>query len=154
MNEKIKENLITGTIKDLETDETHDIGPFYLYSTGCELDAIIKVLSTHSSCYTNSDDEITREVSVYCLALDCHGNVFKMSLYFLPDSLAEEEKITAEITEGKIMIAKGRYHILPNDEYVFILNNPEYYPLSPEYSLEDVEEVFRFNNTYNKNRLT
>jgi len=147
----MKDKIVTGTIENMETGEVHDIIPFYLFSNGCELNAIIKILSVCSSF--NPDGEPARQITVNCLALDCQGNVFKLDLYFLPQCLSDEQKIISEITEGKIMVASGRYTILPKEETIITLYDPEYYPLPSEYSLEEVEEVFRANNGYDKNRL-
>jgi hypothetical protein len=122
-----------------------------LFSNSCELNAITKILSVCSSF--NPAGEPARQITVNCLALDCQGNVFKLDLYFLPQSPADEQKIILEITAGKIMVASGRYTILPKEETTTTLYDPEYYPLPSEYSLEEVEEVFRVNNRYNKNRL-
>jgi hypothetical protein len=81
------------------------------------------------------------------------GNVFKLNLYFLPECLDVEKKIVTEITEGKIMTATGRYSISRDDKSPVMLIDPQYSLLPPEYSLKEVEEVFRINNQYNKNRL-
>lgn len=149
----MKDKMVTGEITNLETGEIHDIIPFHWFPNGCELNAIVKILYVKSSSSSNPDKDITREVSVDCLALDCQGNVFKLDLYFLPKCLSDEQKIISEITEGKITVASGRYVILPKEESIITLYDPEYYPLPSEYSLEEVAEVFRVNNRYNKNRL-
>jgi len=147
----VKDKIITGTITNKETGEVHDIVPFYFFTHGGELNTIVKILSVKSTFNEKTDPAI--QVDVDCLALDSMGKVFKLNLYFLPEYLDDGKKIVAEITEGKIMSATGRYSILTDDKCSAMLIDPQYSPLPPEYSLEEVEEVFRINNQYNKNRL-
>jgi len=141
----MSDKIIKGTIMNKATGETLDIEPFHLFPNNCQLNAIVKILNVRESSYSNPDNSITREISVDCLALDCHGRVFKLNLYFLPECLDDEQKIISEITEGKILLASGRYTILRQGDDCIMLNDPKYFPLPPEYSLEEVEEVFRFN---------
>ncbi|MBP6916357.1 MAG: hypothetical protein WBK44_00530 [Smithellaceae bacterium] len=145
------DKIITGTIKNNETGEVYDIVPFYYFTHGAELNTIVKILSVKSTFNEKAEPAI--QVNIDCLALDSIGNVFKLNLYFLPECLEDQKIIVAEITEGKIMTATGRYSILTNDKGSVMLIDPQYSPLPPEYSLEEVEEAFRINNQYNKNRL-
>ncbi len=147
----MKDKIITGTITNKETGEVHDMVPFYFFTHGGELSTIVKILSVKSTFNEKTDPAI--QVNVDCLALDSMGNVFKLNLYFLPECLDDEKKIVTEITEDKIMTATGRYSISRDDKSPVMLIDPQYSLLPPEYSLKEVEEVFRINNQYNKNRL-
>ncbi len=93
-----------------------------------------------------SEGSPSRMTNVDCLALDCQGNAFKLRLCFITECLEEEQKIILEITEGKILVVSGRYCVLPKEEFIIMLCDPKYNPLPAEYSLEEVEEVFRFNS--------
>jgi hypothetical protein len=141
----MKDKIVTGTTMDLETDETTNIEPSYLFSNGCELNAIVKILTVESSSF-NPQDIPSGQINIDCLALDCQGNVFKLGLYFLPQYLDDQQKIVSEITKGKILVVRGRYCVLPKRESIITVNDPKYFQLPNEYSLEEVEEVFRFNS--------
>jgi hypothetical protein len=65
-------------------------------------------------------------------------------LYFLPECIDEEQKIISEITEGKILVVSGQFTVIQTENNV-TLYDVEYSPLPPEISLEEAEEVFRFN---------
>jgi len=69
-------------------------------------------------------------------------------------SIAEEKAILSEITVGTILAVHGSYSILADGKGGILLHNPTYTPLPPEYSVAEIEEVFRVNNMGNKNRLT
>jgi hypothetical protein len=146
----MKDKIITGTIENMETGEIHEMTPFYMFFNDCHLNAIVKILCVNSF-YDERND--TKEVQFDCLALDCQGNVFVLNLYFLPKSLDEEQKIISDLTEGKILVVTGQFAVTQK-ECSITLYDVQYFPLPPEMSLEEVEEVFRFNNTANKNRLT
>lgn len=145
MENKMQDNILTGTITNKETGETHDIEPSHWFSNGCELNAIVKILRVGGSRFY-SEGSPSRMTTVDCLALDCQGNVFKLNLLFITECLEEEQKIILEITEGKILVVSGRYCVLPKEEFIIMLCDPKYNPLPAEYSLEEVEEVFRFNS--------
>jgi len=147
----VTDKIITGTITNKETGEVHDMVPFYFFTHGGELNTIVKILSVKSTFKEKTDPAI--QVDVDCLALDSMGNVFKLNLYFLPECLDDEKKIVAEIKEGEIMTATGRYSVSTDGKGGVMLIDPRYSPLPPQYSLEEVEEVIRINNQYNKNRL-
>ncbi len=134
------DKILKGTITDGETGETSDIEPLYLYFNPAEISAIVKVQ------WMESYYDRTKEVQGECLALDWQGNVYKLSLYFSPESPDEAKKIISEFAVGKIMAVAGRYCVMPKAECKIKLFQIEYNPLPPEYSIEEVEEVFRFNN--------
>lgn len=137
----MKDKITSGTITNLETGKTSNIEPFYLYYNPAEISAIVKVLCVESLY------DSTKQVFGDCLALDCQGNVYKLSLNFLPESPDDEQKIISEFTKGKIMVVSGRYCLQPKAEDTIMLFDIQYKPLPSEYSLEEVEEVFRFNNS-------
>ncbi|HPC08164.1 MAG TPA: hypothetical protein PLF77_04590 [Smithella sp.] len=145
----MKDKKITGTIENMETGETHDIVPFHFFPCNCALNTIVKIL--HVESFLHPDN--SRQISVDCLALDSSGFVFKLSMEFNPESQEDEQKIRSDITEGKIMAASGLYSVLTEDEGGIMLFDPACESLPPEYSLEEVEEVFRVNNMTDKNRL-
>ena len=146
----MKDKIVTGTIENMETGETHDIIPFHYFSCHCELNTLVKIL--HVESFLHPDN--SRQITVDCLALDSSGFVFKIGMEFMPDGLDDEQRILSVITEGKIMAASGLYSVLPEDEGGIVLFDPVCESLPPEYALEEVEEVFRVNNRYNRNRLT
>jgi len=145
MEDTMQDNILTGTITNKETGEAHDIDPSYWFSNGCELNAIAKILRVVDSQYYFNGSP-SRMINVDCLALDCQGNVFKLNLCFMPECLEEEQKILLDISEGKILVVSGRYCVLPKEDFIITLCDPKYNPLPAEYSLEEVEEVFRFNS--------
>jgi hypothetical protein len=126
----MKDKIVTGQIKDLDTGETHEIAPFYLFRGGFELNTFIKILNVES--YLHPDN--SKQISVDCLALDGCGFVFKLTIDFTPERL-------------------GDYSVLPDEKGGISLHNPTYSPLPTEYSREEIEEVFRVNNLADKNRL-
>ena len=99
MENRVKDDILTGTITNKETGEAHDIDPSYWFPNGCELNAIAKILRVVGSQYYFNGSP-SRMIKVDCLALDCQGNVFKLNLCFMPECLEEEQKIGLEITEG------------------------------------------------------
>ena len=42
MENRVKDDILTGTITNKETGEAHDIDPSYWFPNGCELNAIAK----------------------------------------------------------------------------------------------------------------
>ena len=145
----MKDKTVTGQIEDLDTGETQEIAPFYLFRGGFELNTFIKIL--HVESYLHPDN--SRQISVNCLALDGCGFVFKLTIDFTPERLEDEIIILSNITVGKILAVHGDFSVLPDEKGGISLHNPTYSPLSAEYSLEEVEEVFRVNNWADKNRL-
>lgn len=134
------DKIMRGTITDAETGETSNIEPLYLYFNPAEISAIVKVQ------WMESYYDRTKEVQGGCLALDWQGNVYKLGLYFSPKSPEDAQKIISEFVVGKIMAVAGSYCVMPKEECKITLFQIEYNPLPPEYSIEEVEEVFRFNN--------
>ncbi|MGA3281049.1 MAG: hypothetical protein ABSD50_08705 [Smithella sp.] len=145
----MKDKIVTGQIKDLDTGETHEIAPFYLFRGGFELNTFIKILNVES--YLHPDN--SKQISVDCLALDGCGFVFKLTIDFTPERLEDELIILSDITVGKILAVHGDYSVLPDEKGGISLHNPTYSPLPTEYSREEIEEVFRVNNLADKNRL-
>jgi|ERR1035437_6334857 hypothetical protein len=146
----MKDKTVTGQIEDLDTGETQEIAPFYLFRGGFELSTFIKILNIES--YLHQEDN-SRQIAVDCLALDGCGLVFKLTIDFAPSCLEDEIIILSDITVGKILAVRGDYSVLPDEKGGISLYNPTYSPLPTEYSLEEVEEVFRVNNLADKNRL-
>jgi hypothetical protein len=145
MENSMKDKILTGTMTDVETGETTNIEPSYWFSNGCELNAIVKILCVVDSRF-NPEASPPGLTNIDCLALDCQGNVFRLALCFLPECLEEEQKIISDFTEGKILVVSGRYCVLPKEESVITIYDAKYFPLPTEHSLEEVEEVFRFNS--------
>ena len=147
----MKDKIVTGEITNMETGETHDIIPFHYFPCDCEMKTIVKIIHVESFLHPEGD---SRQIIADCLALDSSGFVFKLTMDFIPDTLDYEQKILSDLPEGKILAVSGPYSVLPEEEGGISLYHPTYGPLSQECSLEEVEEVFRVNNRYNKNRLT
>jgi hypothetical protein len=145
----MKDKIVTGKITNLETGETTDIIPFYLFYGGFELNTFVKILRVQSFLR----EENSREICIDALALDSGGFVFKLNINFLSKSVEEEKEILSDITEGKILAARGYYSVLSDKDGGISLHDPIFSPLPPEYSLEEIEKVFRINNTADKNRL-
>ena len=134
------DKIMRGTITDVKTGESSDIEPLYLYFNPAEISAIVKVQ------WMESYYDRTKEVQGGCLALDWQGNVYKLGLYFAPESPDDAQKIISEFAVGKIMAVAGRYCVMPKEEDIITIYQIQHNPLPPEYSIEEVEEVFRFNN--------
>jgi hypothetical protein len=145
----MKNKIVTGKITNLDTGETHDVIPFYLFWGGFEMNTFIKIL--HVESFLHPDN--SRQISVDCLVLDSGGCMFKLTVNFTPKGLDDELKILSDITAGKILAARGYYTVLSDADGGISLLDPTYSPLPPEYSLEEVEEVFRVNNSSDRNRL-
>ena len=142
--------IVTGEITNMDTGETRDILPFYLFRGNFELNTLVKILRVQS--FFHREDK-SRQISVDCLALDSFGFVFKLTLAFTPKCLDEQKKILSDIIAGKILAVRGDYSVLPDNEGGISFLDPTYSTLPPQYSLEEVEKVFRINNIADKNRL-
>ncbi|MGP8153911.1 MAG: hypothetical protein ACLQBQ_07190 [Smithella sp.] len=129
----MKDKTVTGQIEDLDTGETKEIAPFYLFRGGFELSTFIKILIVES--YLHPDN--SRQISVDCLALDGCGLVFKLTIDFTPERLEDEIIILSDITVGKILAVRGDYSVLPDEKGGISLHNPTCSPLPTEYSLEE-----------------
>lgn len=150
---KDKLERITCEVENVETGEIHEDPPFYYFPTGFELNTFVKIENIRSYPFTFDNSE-ARQICIEALALDGIGFVFKLSIDFMPVSIEEEKAILSEITVGAILEFHGCYSISSNEKGGIALYNPTYGPLPPEYSVSEVEEVFRVNNMDNKNRLT
>ena len=89
MENSIMDKIMRGTITDVKTGESSDIEPLYLYFNPAEISAIVKVQ------WMESYYDRTKEVQGGCLALDWQGNVYKLGLYFAPESPDDAQKIRA-----------------------------------------------------------
>lgn len=146
----MKDKIVTGEITNMDTGETTDILPFYLFRGNFELKTLVKIMRVQS--FFHREDK-SRQISVDCLALDSFGFVFKLALSLTPRNLDEQKKILSDIVAGKILAVQGDYSVLPDNEGGISLLDPTYSVLPPQYSLEEVETVFRVNNIADKNRL-
>ena len=146
----MENKIVTGEIINMDTGETKDILPFYLFRGNFELNTLVKILRVQS--FFHREDK-SRQISVDCLALDSFGFVFKLTLAFAPKCLDEQKKILSDIIAGKILAVRGDYSVLPDNEGGISFLDPTYSTLPPQYSLEEVEKVFRINNIADKNRL-
>ena len=149
MKDKIE--IVTCQVINKGTGETHEDPPFYYFPTGFELNTFVKIENVESFFHT---DDNSRQICIKALALDGTGFVFKLSFDFMFVSIAEKKAILSEITVGTILAVHGSYSILADEKGGILLHNPTYAPLPPEYSVAEIEEVFRVNNMDNKNRLT
>ena len=145
----MKNKMVTGKITNLDTGETNDIIPLYLFAGNFELNTLVKIIHTESFIHPDN----SRQISVDCLALDSCGFVFKLTMDLTPKCLDDEFKIISDITAGKILATCGQYSMLPDKEGGISLHDPTYSPLPAEYSLEEIEEVFRINNLADITRL-
>lgn len=144
----MKKKIVTGSITDMESGVSRDI-THYLFCGGFELNTFVKILEVES--FSPHPDN-SRQVDVDCLALDSYGFVFDLKMNFTPESLEEELKILSDITEDKILSVHGSYSLV-NDVGI-ILYSPIYTPLPLDYSVEEIEEVFRVNEAeYEKRQI-
>jgi len=146
----MKDKIVTGEITNMDTGETTDILPFYLFRGNFELNTLVKILRIQS--FFHREDK-SRQIAVDCLALDSFGFVFKLTMALTPKCLDEQKKILSVIVAGKILAVRGDYSVLPDNEGGISILDPTYSALPPEYSLEEVEKIFRINNLADKNRL-
>lgn len=139
MENSMKDKILRGTITNKETGETYDLEPFYMFFNNCQLNVIAKII------WVKSYYDKTKEVRIKCWALDCQGNVFKLDLYFLPDSLDQEQEIISDLPEDKILVVTGQFSFT-REEWGITLHDVKYSALPTDISLEEVVEVFRFNS--------
>ncbi len=127
-----------GTITSMETGESW-VTEHYLFPNDLEMDTIIEVITVKS--YVLPDD--TFQISVHCHGLDSVGSVFDIGIEFTPDTYAQRDEILQDMKAGSLFLIRGKY-LAPGDGSVLI-SDPMYWPLEPEYSEDEVREVFRFN---------
>jgi hypothetical protein len=145
----MKEKIVTGKMTNMDTGETYEITPFHLFRGGFELNTFVKILDVKSFLHQDK----SRQIYIDGLALDSCGSVFKVTMNFTPKCIDVEQKVLLDITVGKILAVQGEYGVLSDDEGGITLLEPTYFPLPQEYSIEEIEEVFRVNNMTDKNRL-
>ena len=135
------DQIVSGQIENTETGEvtTHS---HYLFSGGFEINTFVRKEKVQE--FTHPDD--TMQISIDCLGLDSCGFVFPIGLHFdfEPDQADEKNKVLADITEGSILSIKGTYGIIPEESLITVFT-PNYSQLPPDFSVDELQEVFRHN---------
>lgn len=132
--------IITGSITNVETEETTEMSPHYLFCSGFIMTTFAKV--TNIDSYEYEDGSF--QVSIDSLALDSNGNVYNLGLEFDPKSIKERDAVLKVIHEDEIYSIKGEYTCINNGASI-IIYNPVYSPIPPDFSEEEIREVFEFN---------
>ena len=83
------------------------------------------------------------QVAVDCKALDSVGLVFNLSINYFPESVERKEQLLDDLKVDSVLLFKGNYGV-PGDTGI-ILYEPSYEPVEPEFSEEEIREVFRVN---------
>jgi len=136
------DKIVQGRIEDMDTGEVY-FGDHYLFCPGFEITTIVKILETNS--YINPDDSL--EVRVDCLGLDDVGSVFELDLYYTPESIEQRDKLMQDLTADSIFMVKGGYGIggLGTTNSYVTIYNAAYLPVEPDFSEDEIREVFRVN---------
>lgn len=134
---------VKGVVTDMETGESFE-GEHLMFCYDAEMNSIVRI--EHVDNYTYPDNSM--EVSIDCLALDCVGFVFDMSLNFTPTSESERSRILNDLKVGSVFLISGRYG-RPVD--VLTVYDPQYKPPAPDLE-KDVQEVFRVNGMKRRSR--
>jgi len=133
--------IITGTVTEVDSGECWSL-EFKPFPTDMALMAIIQVERLEIAA--DDDNAIHTQIIVECNALDSYGLVYKIDLEFAPETVAERDKIVADMKTGAIYMVKGRYSIC-QEEFIVTISEPEYRPLPPSFDEEEVREVFEVN---------
>ena len=136
---KKDDKLLTGKITNLESGESWSV-EFRPFLTDSTLMATVKVEKT-----AMHEDKNSTTISVECKAIDSIGAVFFTELMFTPETVAEREKIIADMTKDAIFLANGRYSICQK-KLIIVIYDPEYLSLPPELSEKEIREVFKVND--------
>ena len=115
---------------------------FKPFPTDMKIMAIIQV--EQLEIQADNDNTIPTQITVECKALDSFGLVYKIDLEFAPQTVAERDKIVADIKTGAIFIVQGRYSIC-QEEFVVTIREPQYRPLPPLFDENQVRKVFEVN---------
>ena len=130
--------LIHGSITNVETGETKEI-EYYPFFAEFEVSTLVRVEKVES--FSFPDDSM--QVSVDCHGLDSIGMVYDVCLDFFPQSTQERDKIVEDLKLASYFLVKGKYG-MPKDAPLSI-SNPEYRPIEPAFSENEISEVFRVN---------
>lgn len=134
--------LVSGTIKNTETGEISSLD-HYLFCHGYKLKTIVKIINVGN--WTHDDNSM--QISADCLGLDGLGQVFELSLEFIPNTVHEMNRIIEDLKVDDIFIVSGTYAIIwAKDEKSITIYDPEYAPASLHFSEEEIREVFRRNS--------
>lgn len=113
----------------------------YLFCHEYELRTIVKVNQVESFVLPDNSFQLCIE----CWGIDSIGGVFDVELAFTPSTPEERDKILRELTVDSIFTVKGSYTIITAESLITI-HEPLYYPLCPDFSEEEIREVFRINS--------
>lgn len=136
----MKDKIIKGVITNEETAE-HDSFTHYLFCHEFELRTLVKINKVNS--YVHPDNSF--QIYIDCWGLDGVGGVFEVGLNFTPSTLEERNKILIDLAVDSIFTVKGSYTIITAEALIDI-HDPLYYPLCPDFSEEEIREVFRINS--------
>ena len=139
--EDITPKIVTGSFENVDTGEVTAVN-HYLFCGGFELNTFVRIEKVELYIHPNESFQISSD----CLGLDSYGFVFKLGLEFdfSRDRVDDKNRILSDIAVGSILAVKGEYGIIPTDGSIIVFE-PQYSSLPPDFSLEEVEEVFRRN---------
>jgi hypothetical protein len=135
------EEILTGKLTNMDSGENWNV-EFKPFFTDLVLMAIVRVEKV--KILADSDDPESIQIIVECKALDSVGFVYNLDLIFMPEAVAERDKIVADMKTDTIFIVEGRYCI-SQKELIVNINNPKYLPLPPSFDEKEVQEIFRVN---------
>jgi hypothetical protein len=136
------EEILTGKLTNMDSGENWNV-EFKPFFTDAVLMAIVKVEKT--KLLADDDDPESIQIIVECKALDSIGFVYNLDLIFMPEAVAERDRIIADMKTDTIFMAEGRYCI-SQKELIVNINNPKYLPLPPSFDEEEVREIFKGND--------
>jgi len=134
------ENIVRGTITDVETGESFEV-EHCLFLTDSELTAIVKISEVNSYVHPNQ----SLQVKVDCLALDSFGFVFQLNINFNPDLIEEREQLLRDLKVDSLFLVKGQYNVMTGESPLIILHDPSYQAVPPEISEVQIRRVFKVN---------
>lgn len=102
--------------------------------------AIVKVENISQDTHPDSPFGVT----VFCKALDSFGLIYDLELRFSSETRKRKGKILTDLKKDSIHMVKGRYNVFKKTFSISILD-PEYMPLLPNITEQNVREVFRVN---------
>lgn len=127
------------TIENVETGETGKGEPDF-FAAGFELTPVVMVKKRESLVLPN----LSIHVAVECQALDSIGGVFDLDMDFFPTFIQERDRILEEIGIGSLFWVRGNYPV-PKDLPIALFE-PQYRPVKPDFSEEEIRKVFRNNS--------
>ena len=138
---RMSKRYFKGILIDTETGKSSPMN-FRYYPTKFEIETIIEV--QECDAYTHPDGEI--QVLADCLALDCFGGVFELSLQYQPVSEKKKNILLEELTPGAHYMASGPCGIAQGrNECSIMVFDAIYRRLPPDYSEEEIRQVFQHN---------